>query len=323
MKKIFCTALVLLVTFFVVAEEITILSFNIKGTSTSNRQGNTEWLNDICNIISNSQADIVLLQEVCIELEKIPETKVFKRGKKDNLLDDMVKILGCENWCHLSTADYGLRANVSVNGIEYSSGDKTQNNAILYNSAKVQAFDYAEILGFSNFDGNFLFNKNTVQFIEFSLVNQEETKFFVVNVHLPYNNLEKRFHDLETLESLFAKYKHYNGVIIGGDFNLHRSELTGRNFDYVDGHDSWYYDKNFGLKTTVGKSEDGFSLVNDYDHFVYSSKINVKSKMRRCFSLSNQDFYKQVVIGEKTYTNSAEFNNKVSDHCPIIMVLEF
>ncbi|MBO5236155.1 MAG: endonuclease/exonuclease/phosphatase family protein [Spirochaetaceae bacterium] len=82
MKKIFCTALVLLVTFFVVAEEITILSFNIKGTSTSNRQGNTEWLNDICNIISNSQADIVLLQEVCIELKKYQKQRSLNVEKK-------------------------------------------------------------------------------------------------------------------------------------------------------------------------------------------------------------------------------------------------
>lgn len=322
-KKILFVFIILCVSVYAFSEEITILSFNIKGTSTTNRQGNTEWLNDICNIISKSQADIVLLQEVCIELEKIPGNKVFKRAKKNNLLDDIIMVLGDETWRYLSTADYGLRANVTVNGIEYSYGDKTQNNAILYNSDKVFAFDYAEKLGFLNFSGDYLFHKNTVQFVEFSLINQKETKFFVGNVHLPYSNLEKRYQDLKTLEALFAKYKHNNGIIIGGDFNLHRSELTDRNFDFVDGQDSWYYDKNFGLKTTVGKSEEGFNLVNDYDHFIYNSKIKVKSKMRRCFSMSNKNYYEQVVVAEKTYSCASDFNNKVSDHSPIVMVIEF
>lgn len=327
-KNLFCMFIMIFLTFCIFCEEIKIMSFNLRGNDSNNRKENSEWVQAICNIIIDSKADIVLFQEVCIDLEKRLDTNIFKISQPNNLLDVFVNYLGSQEWGYFSTAEYGIRTRVTRNGQQYGYGDKTQNNAILYNKEKLNAKDWAEMLGFETFSGEFLFEKNTVQIIEFSLVEKDSvvaknnSSVLIGNVHLPYGNKEARYRDLQTLEKLYAKYKHNYGVIIGGDFNLRRSELINRNFDFVDGTNSWYFDRHFGLATTLKNDENAFVFSNDYDHFIYNEKIIATTKMERAFIQGRNNSYETVTIGGISYTDAADYREKISDHIPVIIVIE-
>ena len=289
----------------VFATDITLLSMNLAHTKRQGADGYDEWKNLVCAIVKESKADIVFLQEVPIELEKRFDTAVFKMAKKGNVLDDFSRCLG-SSWAYFSTADYAIRKNMTVGAENYVFCDMNQNNAILYNSRRVLGKNLAKSLGFSDFSGDFLFDKNNVQAIEFRVSGAESEKFVAINVHLPYNNASHRERDTATLERLFAHFKLKIGVIAAGDFNTHRAELAKRNFDFADGNDGWFSDKNFGLKTTLSAKGDGISFANDYDHFLFSKKIAVKQSLRRTFISTKDEKISEWRAGGRTFFSSAE-----------------
>lgn len=298
------------------------MSFNIAHTYEQGSKGYDTWLQDIVAVIKDNDFDIVLLQEVPIGLDKRYDTKIFKTAKEKNILDDFTTLLG-KNWSYYSTANYAIRSNITMGEENYVYCDANQNNAILYNGYKVLAKDMATELGFAEFKGNFLFDKNTVQVLEFRISGKETEKFIVINVHLPYTNYEHRMRDLKTLEKLYTKYKLSMGVLIGGDFNLYRGDLTKRNFDFVDGNNSWYYDKNFGLKTTFSTDKDSIKFVSDYDHFVYNEKIKIKENMSRVSIKTKDDSVQSIKLGKKTYNSSKDIRKYISDHVPIGITINF
>ncbi|MBQ4378252.1 MAG: hypothetical protein II821_03535 [Treponema sp.] len=131
------------------------------------------------------------------------------------------------------------RTSSQVGEMICEAGTNGQNNAIFYNSEKLELINLAEDTGFSDFGGdtknparNFLFDKNTCQVVKFthkSSENKTPSEFIAVNVHLPYTDKAHRARDVSTLERLYARYKQKYPVIIAGDFNYYRKEIS----DYV------------------------------------------------------------------------------------------
>ena len=317
MKRLLSAIFVLFFCLLSSVANIRLLSFNIAHGKRQGAEGYEEWINTISDVIKGEKADIVFLQEVPIELVKTSEP-LFKKARKNNILDDFSKILG-SGWCYFSTADYMIRRSVERDGESYIYGDMNQNNAILYNSQKVLGKDLADRLGFTKFDGKYLFDKNNVQAVEFRVSGNEGEKFVAINIHAPFNNLEHRSRDLAMLERLYASFKLKSGVVIAGDFNTARKELLGRNFDFVDGEDSFFSDRSFGLKTSISSKGDNITLANDYDHFIYSRKITIKKSMRRAFVNGKESTLDVYVIGNREFFNSTELKKKVSDHLPIVI----
>ena len=236
-NKIF-TLIFLILLFFgntVYAEKITLLSLNMGA------KGRTAY--KIADMIDESGADIVFLQEVWV---KHPENAALNR---------MLKRLG-NDWDFVTTSSYALMEMRYVGDESYKTGGYAQNNAILYNKKKLMLTDLADEIGFTNFDGKYLFDKNNVQLVAFRLVKGKnksdkgaasDVKLYAINVHLPYNDYQHRIRDLETLEALYAKYKHSSAMVIAGDFNLNRSMLTNRNFDFVDGNNQLMEQLHFDM----------------------------------------------------------------------------
>lgn len=319
--KRFCFSLVFLFVFATsFCDTLTIMSFNLNGTNSSHRmKEKSRWAEDIAAIISQANADIVLLQEVSIELDKRLDTEYFKNPKKDNVLDFFIRELKNGKWEYCTSADYILRKNMSIDGRTYKSGNKTQNNAVLYNESKLKANDQKKMLNFDTFkDSKYKFDKNSVQVIEFE-ERATRQKFIVMNVHLPYSDIDSYTKDLDTLERLYASQKLKMGVIVGGDFNTHREALTKRNFDNVDGTTNWYYNFNFGLLTTIAvRNSKTFAFANAYDHFIYNKKIKEEKITQRVAIPTKDTSLSHVKIGNNTFYNSKDFYNRVSDHYPIV-----
>ena len=100
MKKIFKFAFVIFIFAQVASAKNfsqnanALLSFNVNGMQKNHRlETNPKWADTITKIILESDADIVCLQEVCIDLEKRRDTALFKNPKKNNVLDYFTKRL--------------------------------------------------------------------------------------------------------------------------------------------------------------------------------------------------------------------------------------
>ncbi len=302
------------------AEKINLLSFNMGA------KGRTA--NKIADMIDESEADIVFLQEVWV---KDPENAALNR---------MLKRLG-DDWDFVTSSSYALMEMRYVGEESYKTGGYAQNNAIVYNRKKLVITDLADEVGFTDFDGDYLFDKNNVQLVEFKL-NNKKSKLYAINVHLPYNDYQHRIRDLETLEKLYAKYKHSSALVIAGDFNLNRSALTVRNFDFVDGTKRWFSDPNYGIATTVSPSKkSGVFFVNDYDHFICNKKTKVVEEMHRAFAGGKNDsarktdsdgrgdsssgrgkFCEELRFGKESFSSGADYREAISDHVPIMMTIE-
>jgi endonuclease/exonuclease/phosphatase family metal-dependent hydrolase len=302
------------------AEKITLLSLNMGA------KGRTA--NKIADMIDESGADIVFLQEVWV---KDPENAALNR---------MLKRLG-DDWDFVTSSSYALMEMRYVGEESYKTGGYAQNNAIVYNRKKLVITDLADEVGFTDFDGDYLFDKNNVQLVEFKL-NNKKSKLYAINVHLPYNDYQHRIRDLETLEKLYAKYKHSSALVIAGDFNLNRSALTVRNFDFVDGTKRWFSDPNYGIATTVSPSKkSGVFFVNDYDHFICNKKTKVVEEMHRAFVGGKNDsarktdfdgrgdsssgrgkFCEELVFGKESFSSGSDYREAISDHVPIMMTIE-
>ena len=151
------TFIFLILIFFsnaVYAEKITLLSLNMGA------KGRTAY--KIADMIDESEADIVFLQEVWV---KDPENAALNR---------MLKRLG-DDWDFVTSSSYALMEMRYVGEESYKTGGYAQNNAIVYNRKKLVLTDLADEVGFTDFNGDYLFDKNNVQLVEFKL-NKEETK---------------------------------------------------------------------------------------------------------------------------------------------------
>ncbi|MCH5291065.1 MAG: endonuclease/exonuclease/phosphatase family protein [Treponema sp.] len=309
-----CVAgLLLFASPFLFAGTLKILSFNMNGRT------NDDMVERLSSLIDTSGADIVFLQEV---------TK-GKADKSWSVLDRVVWKLGTSSWAYCTTFAYSLPRTVERgNPAEtYVFCAKNQNNAVLYKKLAVRVKDRASEFGFNSFSGRFLFDKNTVQVLE--VVPCENTKpqefsFVAINVHLPYTDKAHRARDLATLEALYASCKLRQPVLVAGDFNTRRRDLTKRNFDHVDGDDRWFSDPAVGLKTTLSTSgTEEVVFANDYDHFVFSKTLPVSVSMRRVSVQDGKDRTRSVSFGNATYTSSSAFRKDVSDHIPIELLLEW
>lgn len=285
------------------AENITVLSFNMGSRNRTATQ--------VADMIAAAHADVAFLQEIWV------------KAPQNTALHTMVAQLGTDDWDFATSSAYSLTTVQTVGEETYKTGGNGQNNAILYNKKKLALIDLADDLGFTHFDGDYRFDKNAVQAVRLALQADAEHECIAINVHLPYTDKAHRTRDVRTLERLYAHFKLRYGVLIAGDFNYHRKDLTTRNFDYVDGTEKWYVDRNFGIPTTLSTKGDTLILfANDYDHFVYSPKITVIEQMHRAFSDTKEKSCESLPFGTAVYTNSNTYRKEVSDHVPIIMVID-
>ena len=285
------------------AERLTLLSFNMGGRSRTAAA--------VADMIAAAGADVAFLQEVWV------------RAPQNAALHTMAARLGDGTWDFAVTSAYQLTEAVSAGGETYAAGRNSQNNAILYDAAKVTLDDLADEAGFTRFDGGFRFDKNTVQLVRIAARGDPERWLYAINVHLPYTDRVHRARDLATLERLYARCKQRGGVVIAGDFNIPRGELTTRNFDFVDGTERWFADRNAGIATTLStKGNDRVVFASDYDHFVYSPRVTVAEQMRRAFTDARGRTLKSLPFGTTVYTNSVAYRKEVSDHVPIVIVLD-
>ena len=310
---------------FIFAESVKVVSFNLNGTARNHRfETSYQWADEIISILKKSDADIILLQEVYIPLDKRMDTPYFRKAKKNNVLDYFTSHLSGYNgvWNYFTSANYMLRKDMKISEELYKSGNNTQNNALLFNSSKFKAKDLSEQLNLEDFSGKYKFDKNSIQVIEFSDI-KTSSKFVIINVHLPSVDNVHKLRDLDTLKLLFNSYKIHQAVIIGGDINISRKDLMPSYFEFVDGTDSWYYDKNFGLLTSIsGKKSDGVAFANDFDHFIFSNKVKIITKMMRVNDCLNKTWYSNIKLGNHTFYNSKEYTKMISDHYPIIIEFE-
>lgn len=304
MRRILALLAVLALAAAAYAERLTLLSFNMGGR---NRTAAA-----VADMIAESHADIAFLQEIWVS------------APQNTALKAMAAQLGDGRWDFATSSAYSLTGPKTARGESYKAGGNGQNNAILYDTTKVTLDDLADEAGFTRFDGEFLFDKNTVQLVRFTLRGGSRAQFVAVNVHLPYTDKVHRARDLRTLERLYARYKRSGGIVIAGDFNTRRTELTARNFDFVDGTEQWFSDRHFGIATTLStKGDDRVQFANDYDHFVYSKPITVAAQMSRAFSDSRGKTVPSLPFGTTIYTSSTAYRAAVSDHVPIVITLEF
>ena len=331
MKKLTLIAAFFLTASLAFCEKITILSYNIAHNSSYKKEHYEEWMEGIGEIVRQNEADIVLLQEVPIAMKKGFVTRFygdvelhFKLPQKKTILDDIARELG-PGWKSISTAFYLLHDGVTIDGTAFSGGDMSQNNAIFYNSQKVSAEDLSDPLGFTIFpECDYRFNKNNVQAARFT---SGESTFILVNVHLQSkNSIEKRDRDLLTLADMLLN--EFGGeisdepVIAGGDFNTRRKEFASLDFE------SYVIDGKSSPKTTLSIRDSGFAYANDYDHFVYNPAMVEKVKtptVRARIGNAGRNLEKEnsIIIAGVECTSSKELRNRLSDHVPIMIVVEF
>lgn len=332
-KKLVAIVFAFVFASFAFAEKITVMSFNIAHNSAYKKEHRKEWISQIAEIVKENEADVVLLQEVPLELKRGYVKKYyngvelnFKVPESHTILDDIAKELG-DLWKYFSTGTYLLHNGIVVDGVEFSGGDMSQNNAVLYNSSKFAAEDMAESLGFLNFpDCDYRFNKNNLQVIQFTEI--ETNKIFIVaNVHLQSKNaIEKRDRDLENLSDMllneFGGELSEDPIVVGGDFNTNRWEFenVGFYFYYIDGKKS--------LKTTLSTSADKFKYSNDYDHFIYNKAMKnlIVSEMGHAklgTAGSDLEKVKSFYIAGKEFTSAQDLRTRLSDHVPIVISFEF
>lgn len=143
-------------------------------------------------------------------------------------------------------------------------------------------------------------------------IGDDEKKLLIGNIHATYHDENKKWNELRIIKDKLKKEneKDYK-IIVGGDFNVcYEAMKTTYDDFYVDGEDgSWF--------TTVSKDNKGFSLSSDYDHFIYTKNI-VKKKIDRLL----KDGDKSITICNRSFTNSKDYAEEISDHLPLILSVE-
>lgn len=308
--------------FFSYSQDFKVLSFNLGANSSRHRANDTEWIEDIAEIIKMSDSDIVLLQEAPIQSES------DIRGEFLRVLKDKLKLMqSYKSWESISTYGY-LKNKENPN----KTPSFTMNNAILFNSNIFMAYlngrypiNFKDDQCFSNYQTRF----NNLQLVQFSFKSSPNNKFYMINVHTYFSNPDS---DLKIIGKIIRDYCKNKSFIVAGDFNKSITDVYNIiksfcvNEIFIDG------EKNhldfIGLKTSIGKKGDsnGLILSNDYDHFLYSGKIQSNEKIQHVFSNTRQDFYVEnsIQIGNKQYNNNKNnFKEDISDHLPIVMTFKY
>ncbi len=320
-NKFFISVIFIFLNYFFYSETFTVMSFNIQGASGQHRANNTEWVNDIAEIIKMSNADIVLLQETPI-LSDSDIKGEFIRVLKDSLKEKQ----SLKKWSGISTFNY-LR-----NDYNNKKPPFTLNNAVLYNSEVFMTLgngrypiNFQDSKLFINYKSYF----NNFQVIQFAFKNNMSKKFLIMNIHTYYQ--DPKF-DLEKMGNIINAYCNNQSFIIAGDFNMSIRMVyeTIRNYGnkkiYIDGNTNPIDDT--GLKTTIStkcKNNELF-LANDYDHFLYSGKIKNIGVIHHVFSNIQLSSYPKnyIKVGEKNYNNKTRnFRSEISDHLPVVMTFEY
>lgn len=304
------------------AKTFKVISFNIGTNSSRHRANDKEWINSIAEIIKESDADIIFLQEAPI-LSDSDIRGEFLRVLKDTLLT----IQPNKKWQSLSTFSY-LRNKVVVN----RKPSYTLNNAVLYNSEVFISLlnghypiNFEDGTTFYNYQSRF----NNIQVIQFAFKDEISKRFLGINVHTYYGDPSS---DLEIVGNIIRDYCNEQSYIIAGDFNMSIGWINsvilnyGNRKIYIDGNNN--PDGNYGLKTSISKKSDNnqLFLLNDYDHFLYSGKIKNVDIIHHVFSNMSLDFYPEnsIKIGEKYYNNAKNnFRSDISDHMPIVMTFDY
>ncbi len=340
-KRIFFSVFLFL-SVFAFADTIKVMSFNVGGLDHNHRAiSNAKWLNNICFIIKQSGADIVLLQEFYTELPKETETTADIKAFQ-NMLGN--------NWQYFCSNKY-----ISKNLSEFdkkkaefwgkTSWVRTQNNIIFFNNRKVLAINDSSIINFASENLQYKFAKNHTQVVEFRLSGQESKNFVVVNVHTAHpRNLGNYRKDIETLEKLYKNLSRTYKILIGGDFNTSRKEpmqndktggevLLYKNKEsksprfynaVIDSESPLYCYPQGGLFTCRFEDHSGIYPTLDTDHFItYGMRIKNETRHALQNARSNKDFpYGQIKIASNSYTKISKFKKDVSDHLPIIIEIE-
>ena len=304
--------LILVLIFEAVAQELTIMSFNIQGHGNFEHNfGNSQWKNQIAAVIRQSGASIVLLQEVRLrsmaDIERLCDALNRKGGK----------------W----------KAKTSY---EYATCSYDLHNAVLFDENVVSCVnDLAQKLNFHKYYETkvecrkYRFDQNNEQVLEFCFPKNSKNTFYVVNVHAPSPGTSRLQEEKRQLEQFYAQYKRKLPMIIGGDFNLHRKDFipsSAFSDAIVDGNSGVFADFD-SLLTTVSKSDIGIRLSNGYDHLIMrcNSLFSVSEQMHHVFSkkTSNTRYYDSITIDGTTYASASEYMRYVSDHLPIMVKLQF
>lgn len=321
-RKLFLLICILSFCIFCHAKTFKVMSFNIGTNSSSHRANDKDWINTISEIIKDSDADIIFLQETPI-LSDSDIRGEFLRALKDNLL----KIQPNKKWQSLSTFSC-LRNKVISN----KKPSYTLNNAVLYNSDVFIALlnghypiNFEDEITFHDYQSRF----NNIQVIQFAFRDEVSKRFLGMNVHTYYGDPSS---DLEIIGNIIRDYCNDQSYIIAGDFNMSIGWINsviqnyGKRIIHIDGDNN--PGGNYGLKTSISKKDDDnkIFLLNDYDHFLYSGRIINIDRIHHVFSDLHSDFYPEnfIQIGEKYYNNDKNnFRIDISDHMPVMMTFDY
>lgn len=295
------------------------MSFNL-GTHSSRHDANdSRWIENIAEIITVSNADLILLQEVPITNESDTKDE-FLRRVKDVLLGSQYH----KHWQSLSTVSYIHDTTGSVPAKKL----RKLNNAMLYDGNKLSCIlggyypiNFKDIYTSQNYQPRF----NNIQVVQFAFPQNQNKNLLVMNIHAYFKEPHS---DLKFLCNIIRDYTDKQEFIIGGDINLSLEPAydainTGVNRKiYIDGIDMFGGVRQ-GLKTTLStkKEEDKITLAHDYDHFIYSSGIKTKEEIHHVFSKVKLDSYDAgtIKVKGKAYKSAQEFKQDVSDHLPVVM----
>lgn len=333
MKKIATLTCIFLGSLSLYATTIKVMSFNVNGVRNSIKN-NEKYANNICAVVKESRADIVLMQEFYTKRDE-PES--------------MCKRLGT-SWQYFSAKWYIAPFSKEEHVCQ-------QNNVIFYNNQKILPTSNKDS-GIVNFrtDSKYKFSKNHTQLVEFCLSGEPSKTFVVVNVHLPLytkdrdrKTLLNYLHDLKSLETLYSDLdKKGRRIIVGGDFNTKRAKSSGLDageilmYKYpnskierfpgaiVDSDNQLYCYPIRGLLTSgFDKNQSRISPTLDIDHFIVKNIKVVKDSGLYLGSvhLENNNYnspyiFKNISKDSKYKGTMKYYKQHVSDHVPIIIELD-
>ncbi len=282
-------------------KEITVCSWNIKRCPKN--QNTKAEIQAITGIVQNESIDILILQEIAAD---------------GDFLDSLQERLG-SSWYYFSSRDYALRKPYTdKNGQQYKScqpGDRLD-NAVFYNSAEIAARDLSSDYNLDNFAScKYKTDKNIMQFIRFDTGNAQ-TKLYVVNTHLPFNDKEHRARDLKQAVKFCNDIEGSSHLkIIAGDFNYKNTEIE----KYTSG-----YTVAINEPTTLSSKKNSFA--SNYDHFIYNDNVSaaISSEPKRLASLNGTKISLgsyEIKDPKGKSSSITYYRNNISDHVPVIMTI--
>ena len=262
----------------------TVSTYNIRNFDRDQREGNTN-IPLLQTIIKSVQSDVMAFEEVV-------NTKAFK-----SLMDSVLP---------------GYKYEISTCG-----GGGKQNIAIAYNPKVFTFKSKAEDLSFSDSTGKC---GSLRPMFSVTLTGKDRKDYTFAGVHLKAGGrqdaMERRWEQYEKLESLMAKFKGDN-IIILGDFNS--TGYTPKDEDYTK---FTSFLNNSGMRTMsenlgctnywTGTLGNGLYEASVIDHVVIQDKLTSQVSDVRVGSHCEKFACRPMAVNDlgATYQN-------VSDHCPV------